>query len=128
MSLEADQGGRGIRMLAWEDVLDRTVRRGSPGGALTASEVSHASVGIVHSVPAPLRGVGCMWLEEGDESRRCGAPVTWTMGLSLELSRFYCEEHGGLIYNNGNRERERKRRRRMDEARRRAAEAEPAAV
>jgi hypothetical protein len=64
----------------------------------SAGQVSRASVGIVHYVPPPLRHIGCMWLDEGDETRRCGKPPGWTFGICLDLPRLYCEEHGQLIW------------------------------
>lgn len=88
-----------IRTVPWPDVYQR--RDSECGDWLrptSAAQVSRASMGIVHHVPPPLRQVGCMWLDEGDEARRCGKPVCWMVGACLDLPRLYCEEHGQLIW------------------------------
>jgi len=77
----------------------------------TAASVAHASIGLVHGVPAPLRHIGCMWLEDGDEHQRCCRPPAWTMGLSLALPRLYCEKHGHIIHMLAEQRRARRRRR-----------------
>ncbi|MBD3236377.1 MAG: hypothetical protein GF330_06725 [Candidatus Eisenbacteria bacterium] len=90
----------GLRAPPWGDAREPQVReRWERGpGPNSAAGVSRASVGIVHCVPPPLRHIGCMWLEDGDEQQRCGAPVRWTVGASLDLPRLYCEHHGQWIW------------------------------
>ena len=68
---------------------------------------------FVHSVPLPLRRIGCMWLDQGDEKRRCGRAVSWMMGANPSLARLYCEVHGGIIYERRLRTTTRRRRREM---------------
>ncbi len=67
-------------------------------------EAAHQGSGLpspgikfVHAVPEQLQGIGCMWLPDGREDRRCGKPPAWTMGANLNLARVYCEAHGRLI-------------------------------
>jgi len=61
-------------------------RRVQPGGR-----------GLRRNVPLHLRHVGCMWLEGGDESRRCHRRAAWVMGDPFGRARVYCEEHGWQI-------------------------------
>jgi hypothetical protein len=89
-----------LRALTWRDTAEPRARERAADAARpeSAAGVARASVGIMHSVPAPLRHIGCMWLEEGDEAQRCGQPVTWTVGASLDFPRLYCEHHGQRIW------------------------------
>jgi len=52
---------------------------------------------FVHYVPPPLRHIGCMWLDHGDEDQRCRESASWTMGANLNYSRLYCEKHALII-------------------------------
>ncbi len=88
----------GLRSISWEEAAmilaidPPTIRRSSHG-----LWVMSGGNRFVHYVPPPLRHVGCMWLEDGYEDRRCGRRPAWTMGRDLQLARLYCEEHGLMI-------------------------------
>ena len=90
------------RMIAWDELLRPPLARVTKASHVVPSargrmRARHATAGLVHGVPAPLRNVRCMWLEEGDEGRRCSRPAAWTSGTSLRAPRFYCEMHGRMI-------------------------------
>ena len=102
-------GSRSIRTISWEKAVrlfampHGNESKGNGGNGSRVGRPPPLSSGLtpgvkfVHRVPTLLRHVGCMWLEEGDEKRRCGKPVAWTMGADLRLARFYCEDHGWTI-------------------------------
>ena len=52
---------------------------------------------FVHHVPPPLRHIGCMWMDDGYEEKRCCEPAAWTMDANLNYSRLYCEKHALII-------------------------------
>jgi len=87
-----------IRTICWSEAIDLlTSRRAARRGRSSAASVCHATLGLVPYVPEPLRHIGCMWLEDGDEALRCNRPATWTMGTTLEWPRLYCTMHAERI-------------------------------
>jgi len=87
-----------IRTICWAEAIDfLTSRRAARRSRTSAASVCHATLGLVPYVPQPLRHIGCMWLEDGDEALRCNRPPTWTMGTTLEWPRLYCTEHAERI-------------------------------
>ncbi len=87
-----------LRTVSWNEAVEfLTARRIGRRGHTSAAAICHATLGLVPYVPEPLRHIGCMWLEEGDEARRCNREATWTMGTTLEWPRLYCEEHAQRI-------------------------------
>jgi len=93
-------GGDSLRALSWAEALlfsgqlhqEQEHEEASQGAGLPSPGIK-----FVHEVPEALRHIGCMWLTDGREDRRCGKPPAWTMGANLNLARVYCEMHGRLI-------------------------------
>ncbi len=91
--------GGDIRALSWDDAMLHFGPSRCNGEAHAGSfRVPPPGIKFVHAVPLPLRRIGCMWLDQGDESRRCGRSVSWMMGANPSLARLYCEVHGNIIY------------------------------
>ncbi|MBU1699435.1 MAG: hypothetical protein KJ970_17735 [Candidatus Eisenbacteria bacterium] len=76
-------------------VIDQTAY--TPRRREATKGLTQSAVGPVNTVRPALRHIGCMWLDDGDENRRCGRQVAWTVGISLAWPRVYCEKHGRLI-------------------------------
>jgi len=58
--------------------------------------VSHP---IKHKVVWYRKHDQCMWLPQGDESRRCSDVAKWTWGaLFNDRAPIYCEKHGKVMY------------------------------
>jgi len=93
-------GGRSVRAWSWDEALlfigesrhEHESEASSHGSGLPSPGIK-----FVHGVPASLSHIGCMWLADGREDRRCGKPPAWTMGANLNLARVYCEMHGRAI-------------------------------
>ncbi len=87
-----------LRAIKWEDVTGflgaHLVARGRPA---VLRKIPSPGIKFTRGVPRPLQHIGCMWLEEGDEARRCGDPPAWIMGTDPSLARLYCEGHGQLL-------------------------------
>jgi hypothetical protein len=90
--------GDSFRALSWDEALSIIghLRQEGEGGSHGAGLPS-PGIKFMHEVPDALRHIGCMWLPDGREDRRCGKPPSWTMGANLNLARVYCEMHGRLI-------------------------------
>ncbi len=91
-------GDDSVRAISWAEALLfggqlRQEDDDSPHG----SGLPSPGIKFMHAVPEALRHIGCMWLTDGREDRRCGKPPAWTMGANLNLARVYCEMHGRLI-------------------------------
>lgn len=70
---------------------------GGNGKNGSSNRSTHPGIRFLHYVPLPLRHIGCMWLDQGYEDRRCGKTPAWTMGANLSIARLYCEYHGKII-------------------------------
>jgi hypothetical protein len=91
-------GGESVRTLSWDEALLFIGQlRQEENEAQQGSGLPSPGIKFMHEVPDALRHIGCMWLADGREDRRCGKPPAWTMGANLNLARVYCEMHGRLI-------------------------------
>ncbi len=90
--------GESVRAWSWDEAL-WFIGQARREGEETEHGTGLPSPGIkfVHGVPEALRHIGCMWLPDGHEDRRCGKRPAWTMGANLNLARVYCEMHGRMI-------------------------------
>jgi hypothetical protein len=96
-----------MRAISWDDPrvdIELTVCGAEPPRRPSAAIPD--SRGLCGGVPQSLSSHGCMWLEEGDESRGCGRPATWTMGYPYGQARHYRETHGWRIFRLKKRRRE----------------------
>jgi hypothetical protein len=92
-------GPASLRALPWSTASRLREDQLAVAGHVTAlRRIPSPGIKFVHGIPMPLRHIGCMWLENGDEDCRCGQPAAWIMGTDLSLARLYCEEHGRVLY------------------------------
>ena len=90
--------GESIRAWSWDEALWFIGELQHDGGETThGSGLPSPGIKFVHGVPEALCHIGCMWLPDGREDRRCGRRPAWTMGANLNLARVYCEVHGRMI-------------------------------
>lgn len=90
--------GQTVRAWSWDEAVWFIGHlRHEDDESAQGSGLPSPGIKFVHGVPEALSHIGCMWLPDGREDRRCGKRPAWTMGANLNMARVYCEMHGRMI-------------------------------